>query len=225
MEDRPRTPTPLAFWTLSALAMALAGCERGCLSAWLTEHGTGAGEPSGPRSGTPGVGGSGPRGSDAAAVDFGGTDCSDGLARCSAGHVEVSVAGHVPHPCAAAKELPGACACAWQSAGSCAAGCVKDGLEVVAAAAAAREQLCAPAEAVLRPVTVAETAVVTICATDGVSCVDGTVRVCLGRGAPARLAGACVSGCAPGVSLDPGDIPPGDGAAAILCRRAHAERQ
>jgi hypothetical protein len=227
---RSRTSAPSALATLIALAVALAGCERGCLSTWLAEHGAGAGDPSGARPGTPGFGGSGPRGSGgrdsaAATLDLGGTDCSDGLARCSAGQVEVSIAGHVPHPCAAPKETPGACACPWQPAGACAAGCVKEGLEVVAAPEIAREQLCAADAMTLRPATIAESAVVTICADESVACVEGMVRICPARGQPARLAGACVNGCATGISVDQGDDLTGDGVAAILCRRAHAERR
>jgi hypothetical protein len=205
---------PSGFATLGILAVALGGCDRGCLSTWLAEHGAAIGAP-----------GSGGRDAAATTLDLGGTDCSDGLARCSAGQVEVSIAGHVPHPCTAPQERPGACACPWQHAGSCAAGCVKDGLEVVAAPEIAREQLCASTAMVLRPATVAESAAVTICADDSVSCIDGMVRVCPAPGQPARLAGACANGCATGISLDQGDVVAGDGAAAILCRRAHAERQ
>ena len=90
---------------------------------------------------------------------------------------------------------------------------------------AAVEQLCATPEPVLRPATPAETAQVTICAEEGVSCVEGVVLACVARGQPARLAGVCVSGCASGVALEPGDVLTGDGAASILCRRAHAERR
>ena len=114
-------------------------------------------------------GGAGPRGSgDPAAFDLGGTDCSDGLARCFSGSVAVSVAGHIPRSCTAPKELPGACACAWSPAGTCAAGCVKEGLEVEAAREVAVEQLCATPELVLRPPLPAESAAITICAEEGV---------------------------------------------------------
>jgi hypothetical protein len=98
---------------------------------------------------------------------------------------------------------------------------VRDGLEVVATPDAAA-QLCAVA-GVLRRTTKAEADAVTICAEDGVSCVDGVVRSCARRGEPTRLLGACVLGCAAGISMEPDDIVP-DGAAAILCRRAQAER-
>jgi len=139
--------------------------------------------------------------------------------------VAVSIAGHIPTPCTAPKELPGACTCAWTPAGSCAAGCVAEGLEVEAAREVAVEQLCAPTGIVLRPPTPAETGAVSICANEGVSCVEGVVRACLVRGQPARLAGVCVNGCAGGVALEPGEVLTSDGAASILCRRAHAERR
>ncbi len=225
-----RSISPSSFATVAGLALALAGCERGCLATWFEQHGVGAGDPGSRRPGSPGLGGARPRGSGdtaspAAAFDLGGTDCSDGLARCFSGQVAVSIAGHVPSPCTAPKELPGACTCAWAPAGSCAAGCVKEGLQVEATREAAVEQLCATPEPVLRPATPAETAQVTICAEEGVSCVEGVVRACVARGQPARLAGVCVSGCASGVALEPGDVLTGDGAASILCRRAHAERR
>ena len=217
--------------TLVVLALGVAGCERGCLSTWLAEHGAGSGgrgDPSGPGPRSPGLGGAGPRGSDGrdgSAIDLGGTDCSDGLARCSQGQVQVSIAAHVPHPCVAAKETPGACACPWQTVGQCRGACVKDGIEVVAVPDVAREQLCDPGGVGFRPPIPSESAVVTICGDDGVSCVDGVVRACASRGQPSRVAGVCVNGCAPGVVVDPGDVLTGDGAAMILCRRAHAERQ
>ena len=102
---------------------------------------------------------------------------------------------------------------------------MKEGLEILAAPEVAREQLCAASEVVVRPATPAEAAVVLICAEEGVSCVDGLVRSCTARGLPATIAGACVRGCATRVSLDPGDLVTGDGVAAILCQRAHAERR
>lgn len=211
---------------VALLALGLVGCERGCLATWFEQHGVGAGDPGARRPGSPAGGGAGPRGSgDPAAFDLGGTDCSDGLARCFSGSVAVSVAGHIPRSCTAPKELPGACACAWSPAGSCAAGCAKEGLEVEATREVAVEQLCATPELLLRPPTPVETAAVTICAEEGVVCVEGVVRACVARGQPARLAGVCVNGCASGVALEPGDVLTGDGAASILCRRAHAERR
>jgi hypothetical protein len=199
---------------LVGLAFGVSACERGCLAAWIAE-----------RSGSPGVGGERPRApADAGGFDLGGTDCSDGLARCTAGRVESSVAGHLPFPCAAG-EKSGACACTWRAAGECPAGCLKDGLEVVAAAEVARIQLCAPTEPALRPLLPSESAVVSICADESVACVDGVVRTCAGPGQPARLVAACVGGCAPGIGVEPDDVLTNDGVAAILCRRAHAERR
>lgn len=200
------------------LALGVSACERGCLSTWLAD-----------RSGSPGIGGEGPRGSrdrDAAGrtFDLGGTDCSDGLARCVDGRVETSVAGHVPYPCTAG-EKGGACECAWHPEARCEAGCVKEGVEVVATAEIARVQLCAPTEPALRPLLPAESASVSICADESASCADAIVRACAGPGQPARLVGACVSGCAAGIGVEPGDLLTADGAAAILCRRAHAERR
>lgn len=210
-----RTPRAAA---LVALAFGVSACERGCLSTWLAD-----------RSASPGGGGERPRGSgdrDGAAggFDLGGTDCSDGLARCVAGRIEVSVAGHVPHPCTS-REKSGACECAWKAAGTCEAGCLEDGLEAVATAEVAIAQLCTPLAPALRPLLPSESAVVTICADESVSCVDGVVRSCPAPGQPARALGACVAGCAAGIGVEPGDLLTSDGAAAILCRRAHAERR
>ncbi|MDB5221119.1 MAG: hypothetical protein JWO86_9046 [Myxococcaceae bacterium] len=214
---RSRTFTSVV---LASLAMGLSACERGCLTRWFED-----------RSASPGAGGEGPRGSaardGAPSFELGGTDCSDGLARCTEGRVETSVAGHVPSPCTAPREHPGSCECAWSPAGTCATGCLKDGLEVVAVAEVARVQLCAatPPDLLLRPLSPTELASVPICAGEGVSCVDGVVRACTARGQPAQALGACVHGCAAGIGVEPGDLLTGDGPAAILCRHAHAERR
>jgi len=206
---------------LGALALGVSACERGCLARRLED-----------RSSSPTIGGEGPRGSARTdgkpSFDLSGTDCSDGLARCSDGRVEVSVAGHVPHPCTSPgknAERPGTCECPWRAVGSCDAGCVKDGLEILATAEVAGEQLCAAHEPLLRPLLPSEVTSVSICAEEGVSCVDGVVRVCAQRGQPVRLVAGCAHGCAAGVGVDQEDLGPGDGRAAILCRRAHAERR
>ncbi len=220
----PRSRASTAI-VLAALAMGLSACERGCLMRWFED-----------RSASPGLGGEAPRGSGgrdgAPSFELGGTDCSDGLARCVDGRIESSVAGHVPYPCTAPRERPGSCSCAWTPAGSCPdqdgpARCAKDGLEVIAAAEVARVQLCAPpaAEPVVRPLLPSELSAVVICAEDGASCIDGVVRACTSRGQPAQALGACVHGCATGIGVEPGDLLTGDGPAAILCRRAHAERR
>jgi hypothetical protein len=102
---------------------------------------------------------------------------------------------------------------------------VKDALEVVATADVARVQLCNTTEPLLRPLLPTESATVEICGDERVACVDGIVRACVARGQPVRLLAACVNGCAAGIDVDPGDVLTGDGRAAILCRRAHAERR
>jgi hypothetical protein len=215
VRSRSRFQVAARLALLAGLACGVSACERGCLAIWIAE-----------RSGSSGVGRERPRApADAAgSFDLGGTDCSDGLARCTGGRVEVSVAGHLPFPCAAG-EKSGACACAWQAAGTCPTTCLKDGLEVVAAAAVARVQLCAPPEPAARPLLPSESAAVPICADESAACVDGIVRACAGPGQPARLVAACVGGCAPGIGVEADDLLTNDGAAAILCRRAHAERR
>lgn len=197
-----------------ALAVGVSACERGCLSAWLSERaGPGA---TGERAlGADGAGGR---------FDLAGTDCSDGLARCVGGRVETSVAGHIPYPCTP-QEKTGACTCAWSIVAQCKSSCVKEGLVVAATGAVAIEQLCATAEPATRPLLPTEASSIPICAEESVSCVDGIVRSCAAPGQPARLVAACVSGCAAGIGLEPGDLGTSDGAATILCRRAHAERR
>lgn len=214
------TLSRLAF-TLATLALALgvSACERGCLSRRMEE------------SGSPGTGGVAPRGSrttDASSsFDLAGTDCSDGLARCVDGRVETSVGKHIPYPCTSqpGRERGGACECPWESAGQCASGCVKDGLEVVATAEVAREQLCTASTPVLRPVTAVESVAARICAEENVSCAENIVRTCSARGQPERLVAGCAAGCATGIAVEPEDFATADGVAAILCRRAHAERR
>jgi hypothetical protein len=223
--SRPaRSPGLGRLAALAALTLALSACERGCLSRRLED-----------RSLTPTTGGEGPRGSarqDAGPTfDLAGTDCSDGLARCTAGRVEVSIAGHIPHPCSTPNapipqaEKAGSCECPWRVVASCDSGCVKDGLEVVATSEVAIAQLCASTEPLLRPLLPSESTSVSICADEGVSCVEGVVRVCAQRGQPVQLAAACAHGCAAGISVDQEDVGTGDGRAAILCQRAHAERR
>jgi hypothetical protein len=102
---------------------------------------------------------------------------------------------------------------------------VKEGLEVLATAAVASVQLCASTEPLLRPLLPSELTSVAICADEGVSCVDGVVRVCVQRGQPMQLVAGCARGCAAGVGVDPEDLGTADGRAVILCRRAHAERR
>ena len=102
---------------------------------------------------------------------------------------------------------------------------MKEGLEVLATAEVAAVQLCAPQEPLLRPLLPTEATTVSICAEEGVSCVEGIVRICEQRGQPVRLVAGCAHGCAGGIGVDQEDLRTGDGRAVILCRRAHAERR
>ncbi len=199
---------------LSLMALALAGCERGCLTTWLEEQGIGAR-----------AGGARAAADDAGPFVLGGTDCSDGLARCTNGRVEVSRAAHLPYPCGGATERSGACVCPWEAVGGCESGCASDGLEIVAPPDVAREQLCNAADLVLRPLLPSERSVVSICAEEGFSCREGIVQLCARTGQPAQRIAGCVEGCAHDVQVDHGDRVTPDGAATILCRRAHAERR
>jgi len=188
------------------------------------DHGAVPPDPSDPRRGAPVVGGSAPGGSNAGAIDLGGTDCSGGLARCVGGQVELSLAAHLPARCAPGERAAG-CACPWQLGPRCATGCVRDGLEIAAEGPGAAEQLCNANDPVVRAPLATELTDVTVCADESVVCAGGLVRACAARGQPSRIVAACVHGCAAGVELEPGDLLTGDGPAAILCRRAHAERR
>lgn len=149
--------------------------------------------------------------------DLNGVDCSDGLARCAGGHVEISRAAHISFPCSGPR-----CACPWEAAGECPRGCLAEGEEVVVPAAVAHLQLCRSEEALTRPVTAADQAEVTICDEEGVACVDAVVRACGAAGQPATPIVRCAHGCTSGVVLDLRNI--GDGRAAILCQHRHPTR-
>lgn len=217
-----------------ALGLALVlgaghGCERepGCEGRrWLEETLRGA---------APARGGPSPPGSGGPDFGLGGTDCSDGLARCVAGAVEVARLAHLPEPCApkgASPEGPNACVCPWDPLGACAVGCAFDGAVVVVDREAAREQLCRPTASeppVSRPVLPAEAALVEVCVDEGVRCRDGIVQRCARAGEPSTVLGVCARGCALAVSsvstVDHGESANPDGLLAILCRRGTAERR
>lgn len=155
--------------------------------------------------------------------DLSGTDCSDGLARCVAGHVEVSRLGHVPHPCEPRAGVT--CACPWDDVGACEVGCAAEHLEISAEPDAAKSQLCSPRRAVERELLPDEVPR-DVCAGLGFSCVDNVVRECSEIGRPVRAIARCIDGCASGVNvpLIEGTDRPGaptrlDGVVAILCRR------
>lgn len=217
MSDR-RIPS---FAVILALALALGGCERGCLSRWLAEKGVGgAPRPAGSASG----------------LSLEGTDCSDGLLRCVDGRVEASIAAHLPHPCSAenAAEARQACTCPWETIAQCSSGCVMDGLEVIGERGdGGAMQLCRPDAPVARPLLPGEPAPKEVCVDRGVTCVDGIVRVCEAPLRPTLGLAVCLHGCAGQVALDtanagpadPGATTNPDGVVSILCRRDHAERR
>ena len=215
-----------AFLALVALALALSGCERGCLSRWLEDHG--AGTAPGPR--TPGRGAA-PSG-DPAGITLAAVDCPDGMARCGQGIVQVSRAYHYPEPCTGSPEQ---CTCPWERLGDCPHGCAAEGLEVDVPRERAMTQLCAPPPASSDPAAASvgdarahvdafsapppPDAVATACDV-GYVCDKGIVVAC---GPPARAVAACTAGCArdgQGIDVDDESEPvPPAAAVAVLCRR------
>jgi hypothetical protein len=142
-------------------------------------------------------------------------DCPDGLARCTAGVVEVSLLTAIPQPCAP----PSPCTCPWSVQAYCERGCVAEGAEVVIEPPLAARQLCAASQdggAVMR---VTPAGVPTRAACD-----DGQLFRCSGADVvdcrENAIIGTCVRGCfAPDACLE-GDTPVNSEAAfAILCSR------
>ncbi len=189
-------------------ALAMLGCDRGCL-----RRVTGRDVPEPDPAGLTGLSGS---------------DCSDGLARCADGRVEVSRAAHLPYPCGKPGESNRSCTCPWDAVERCRNGCALEGSSILAErdASTALGQLCKPDEVVARPLTAADPQANGVCADEGWTCRDGLVRACSGAGLPVRPLAICIHGCA-AVSLAEGESPPVvegktvDGPAAILCRRDH----
>lgn len=192
-------------------AVLLLGCERGC------DGGCG-----------PGLGRGAPNGG---GYDLGGTDCSDGLVRCVEGRVEASRLAHLPHPCGSMKEGKSECVCPWDTVATCGKGCAVEGLVAIGDRDAGSRQLCGLEPAALgdvaRPALPGDPALLSprICSDVGVVCSEGAVRICGGAGTPEQVVSVCLHGCDPGIGIDHGERMIGDGAAAILCRRPHAERR
>jgi hypothetical protein len=183
--------------------MLLPSCERGCVWRLLPEKGI---DPVAPG---------------AAYFGLGEVDCPDGLARCVGGVIETSEVARRPSPC---HGNPEACACPWRVGPRCAEGrrCVADGLEVLAAPAAAAEQLCAPDDETLlarpaRPVP----ASAALTEADRRSC-EGETFVCSGsRVIDCRalsVALTCTKGCAPDGEV----VLAGPGAAQLTASQAVA---
>jgi hypothetical protein len=185
------------LFTLAALS---GGCERGCLSRWLSDKG-------GAASGESGEG----RGVTLSAVD-----CPDGIARCGAGTVSISRPYHYAVPCTGSPEQ---CACPWERLGDCPEACVAEGVEIDLPKDLAIAQLCAP-----RPNVTAFVGpphgdeLVTQC-DEGYLCKASLVIAC---GVASRAIGLCAFGCVrDGQSIDPedGQELTAAGASAILCLR------
>lgn len=202
------------------IGLVLVGCDRSCARTGREAPGGGGATPGGSSRG--------------AGFDLSGTDCSDGLVRCVEGRVEASRLAHLPHPCGSLKEGKNECACPWDTVANCASGCADEGLVAIGDADAGTRQLCRvePAAgggigAIARPPLPGDPGLLAprICSDVGVACTDGMVRSCDGAGAPEQVSAFCVHGCEPGIAIDHGERMIGDGAAAILCRRAHAERR
>lgn len=147
------------------------------------------------------------------------------------GRVEASRLAHLPHPCGSLKEGRNACACPWDTVANCGHGCAVEGLVATGEPDAGARQLCrvdpAAFGAVVRPPLPGDPGIASprICADVGVACIEGSVRRCGGAGTPEQVLAVCVLGCDPGIGIDHGERMIGDGAAEILCRRAHAERR
>lgn len=196
-----------------ALALALAGCQRGCLARWLAEHGFGSSPD------TPGAVGPTARAP---------APCPAGLARCSAGVVRVSTAYTPPAGCS-----PEGCKCPWADAQRCAFGCSAENVEIEMPEASAKVQLCAPSPGeepryarTLGP-TEQDAAVMAdddaeveaICEVERWRCANGAVSAC--DSGQAKPLAACVHGCVDGEGMIVEDVP-ASSALAILCARSPA---
>jgi hypothetical protein len=129
------------------------------------------------------------------------------------------------------KEGRNECVCPWDSVIHCASGCAVEGIVAIGDADAGAGQLCrveaAAASAIYRPPLPGDPALLDprICNDARVACIEGSVRSCDGAGHPEQVLAVCLLGCDPGIAIDHGESMIGDGAAAILCRRPHAERR
>lgn len=210
---------PMRRPALFLFALALAGCERGCLTKYFAEQ-RGEGATNGESIGEP---------ARTRPPDLGGTDCSDGLLRCQHGHVEASRVAHLSARCGegqSPEKKASECVCPWDVVASCE--CAAEGLEAIGPADGGARQLCRPEQPVARPVLREDDASVRVCTDDGVSCRDSFVHICDAPAAPERAVAYCIFGCAPFVQLaDIDDGPPKnpDGVISILCNRGDAERR
>jgi hypothetical protein len=181
--------------SLFVLLIGLCGCERGCAKSWLEQHAAGD-----------------PAGAPPAAGAVNAIDCSDGLARCVGGVVEVSRLATIPQPC---RGGTAGCACPWERAGDCDRGCVAEEATFVVDHDRALAQLCAPGPdagpkvlPALQPADCDEDVLY--------RCTAGAVVACEQH----AVVGRCVQGCATEGSDIGTDVHiDREGAFAILCSR------
>jgi hypothetical protein len=206
--QRHATISRLRRWVaIGGFLVGLPACERGCLASWLHERGIGGKPPEGPGRETPPGNGR--------TMDLSGTDCSDGLLRCVAGHVEASRPAHITTG-----------ECPWDDVMACP--CASDGLTVLGSPDGGAPQLCRPDHPVARPILPGDPVAMGVCPDEHIGCREGVIEVCDRSGASARSVAFCLSGCAVTVALDdsPGGAPGTlDGLVPILCRHQHAERR
>ncbi len=175
-------PMRRRWWVL---LLALTGCQRGCLSAWIAEKA----DPS--------------ASSDPRERLMGFTDCSDGLVRCHAGIAQRSVGVAIPQACHSTPDNPHACDCPFAPVTTCADGCVAEDVTLVSADA---KRACAPPKFELVS-TEPHPPLVTTCEGEGTRfrCEKGAVFACADAGA--EPIGACSRGCAvEGEQLDDEEV-------------------
>jgi hypothetical protein len=191
-------------------------CERGCLMHWFEERRQGAT-------------------SDPMAVVLSGTDCSDGLLRCTDGIVEASRAAHLSARCGGRGE-GAACLCPWDVVFRCPRGCAEDALEWTATDLdAGVSKLCRPDAPRARPLLIGDSWTAEMCAERSVRCVGNIVRFCRAPGAPSEPLAMCLFGCDARMSfvnedaLEEGEGRPSaarsEAIASVLCKDDQAERK
>ncbi|MGH7279999.1 MAG: hypothetical protein ACRELY_00625 [Polyangiaceae bacterium] len=176
--------------TFLALALALCGCERGCLSTWWQSH---TRQP-------PPITGSQPDEH---------PGCVAGFSRCMGGELQAS--RDAPN----VKCTPEGCACPWDAVGKCDHGCVQEGVAFELGADAGALQLCAPERVadVIADGEIVLDAGEIACEMEGYRCADGVVSSCA-----TPKAARCLHGCAKlhDVVLDIDDL---RSAALVFCAR------